>query len=112
MNANAKHTPGPWHTDNDGQIYGPNPEFDPTDPQTHEEILIADTAPDNAALTEYDEANARLIAAALAMLEALRELTAKAWLSFDFHNTPEGARNVDLMKKAGDAIAQAEGGEQ
>ena len=116
MNANAKHTPGPWHTDNDGQIYGPNPEFDPTDPQTHEEILIADTAPDNAALTEYDEANARLMAAAPVMLEALRyaaELIPTARRYF-----PKSVKFSDRFQlenvcaTIGKAIAQAEGGAQ
>ena len=54
-------SPLPWHTEGDGQIFGPNPEFDPTDLQTHDEILIADVAPENVALTEYDAPNAALI---------------------------------------------------
>jgi len=56
-----KATPLPWHTEGDGQIFGPNPEFDPTDLQTHDEILIADVAPENVALTEYDADNAAMI---------------------------------------------------
>jgi hypothetical protein len=57
----ARATPRPYHTDGDGQIYGPNPEFDPTDLQTHDEILIADVAPENVALTEYDADNAAFL---------------------------------------------------
>lgn len=56
-NETAAHTPTPWRTDGDGQAFGPNPEFDPSDMQSHEEILICDAAPDNSALTEYDQAN-------------------------------------------------------
>ena len=101
MNTNAKHTPGKWTT----KIRQPGTMLT-VENETGEyvcSLLGGD---------EHKQENARLIAAAPAMLEALRELTAKAWLYFDFHNTPEGARNVDLMKKAGDAIAQAEGGAQ
>lgn len=57
-------TPRPWHTDGDGLIFGPNPDFDPTDLQTHEEILIADVAPESK-LTEEDKANADLIVRAV-----------------------------------------------
>ena len=56
-----------------------------------------------------NKANARLIAAAPALLEALRELKAQAWKEFDLSNTHQGGMNCDLLAKAGYAIAQAEG---
>ena len=110
MNTNAKHTDGPWRADVEDypfrrEIYIETENFDPDAGEGERIARVFDE-------TDTGRANARLIAAAPALLEALRELTAKAWLSFDFHNTPEGARNVELMKKAGDAIAQAEGGAQ
>lgn len=95
-----RHTPGPWHF---------SPGHDP-----HNQAHIYGEDGKTLAITYSDEgsANAQLIASAPDMLEALRELTAKAWRSFDFRNTPEGARNADLLKKAEDAIAKAEGGAQ
>ena len=73
-----KSIPRPWHTEGDGQIFGPNPEFDPTDLQTHDEILIADVAHENAALTEYDADNAALIVHCVnnfaQLVEALEEI--------------------------------------
>jgi hypothetical protein len=56
-----KHSIEPWHTSGDGQIYGPNPEFDPSDLVNNETILIADTSPDGATLTEQDQNNAERI---------------------------------------------------
>lgn len=44
------HTPTPWRFD-DGQVFA-------FEPSAEAEVLICDTAPDNVALTEYDEANA------------------------------------------------------
>lgn len=73
-------TERPWHTDGDGQIFGPNPEFDPTDLQTHDEILIADVAPEGMALTEYDADNAAMIVHCVnnftSLMEALTDCAA------------------------------------
>jgi len=75
-----------------------------------------DYARDNAALTEYDEANARLMAAAPVMLEALRyaaELIPTARRYF-----PKSVKFSDRFQlenvcaTIGKAIAQAEGGAQ
>lgn len=59
----AKHTPGPWVVDADGQVW-------------RYELRIADTAPRGADIAPRSErpANARLIAAAPDLLAALQAL--------------------------------------
>ena len=58
-----KHTPGPWRVD-DGRILGNEPSVE------NDDVLICDVASNNEALTDFDEANARLIAAAPDLLLA------------------------------------------
>jgi len=100
MNTNAKHTPGPWQYSpghdphNQAQIYGENGK--------------------TLAITYSDEgsANAQLIAAAPALLEALRECItepgAACWKKREY--AEKRIRYIDQMARA--AISQAEGGAQ
>ena len=97
MNTNSKHTPGPWTVASQ-------------DTETNEipikcgKSILARVAP-RPHWDATQEANARLIAAAPAMLEALRAVAALA----------NGQGRANLMEVAGQAqqiIAQAEGGAQ
>ncbi len=94
MNTNAKHTPGKWTT----KIRQPGTMLT-VENETGEyvcSLLGGD---------EHKQENARLIAAAPAMLEALRAVAALA----------NGQGRANLMEVAGQAqqiIAQAEGGAQ
>ena len=94
MNTNAKHTPGQWTT----KIRQPGTMLT-VENETGEyvcSLLGGD---------EHKQENARLIAAAPAMLEALRAVAALA----------NGQGRANLMEVAGQAqqiIAQAEGGAQ
>jgi hypothetical protein len=56
MTTEQKHTPEPWR-EQDGRIVANEPSAD------NDEVLICDVAPDNHALTEFDEFNARRIVA-------------------------------------------------
>ena len=97
QNTNTKHTPGPWTVASQ-------------DTETNEipikcgKSILARVAP-RPHWDATQEANARLIAAAPAMLEALRAVAALA----------NGQGRANLMEVAGQAqqiIAQAEGGAQ
>lgn len=100
MNTQSKHTPGPWQYSpghdphNQAQIYGENGK--------------------TLAITYSDEgsANAQLIAAAPALLEALRECItepgAACWKKREY--AEKRIRYIDQMARA--AISQAEGGAQ
>jgi len=99
-----KHTPGPWKQGKSGgiswyNIYANNETvrvarvFDPSPAPNHK-----------AEGFEIEEANARLIAAAPELLEALEEIATQA--GGTFHNNPELAKGV-LQARA--AIAKAKG---
>ena len=100
MNTNAKHTPGPWQ-------YSPG--YDP-----HNQAQIYGENGKTLAITYSDEgsANAQLIAAAPALLEALRECItepgAACWKKREY--AEKRIRYIDQMARA--AISQAEGGAQ
>lgn len=87
------HSPGPWEA-RDGQVWGPNPHEDG-------DVLICDTAPDGAALTEYDADNARLIAAAPDMLTTLEQCAAE-YLQHDVELGVHGPahRAINLIRRA------------
>lgn len=104
MNALAKHTPGPWFAGKPGpmrhcNVYGPE--------NTHiatANHLIGGHGPEwidnpDMAIGEA-EANARLIAAAPEMAEALRELLADKYLS-DPVNADRMAKSRAALRKAG-----------
>ena len=90
------HSPGPWKA-RDGQVWGPNPHEDG-------EVLICDTAPDGAALTEYDADNAHAIAALPDMLKALDECIAehlKHEVELGMHGPVHRAINLVAKVRAG-----------
>lgn len=100
MNTNTQHTPGPWQ-------YSPG--HDP-----HNQAQIYEKNGKTLAVTYSDEgsANARLIASAPALLEALRECItepgAACWKKREY--AEKRIRYIDQMARA--AISQAEGGAQ
>jgi len=88
----TKHTPGPWDVcEDDINVYAPNSDTAITN-QDHI------CAPDKVEAA----ANARLIAAAPELLEALRVLLAHGGTAYEAH----------AKEKAREAIAKADGGAQ
>lgn len=88
-----KHTPGPWTLEREKNIR-----------------LLVRTAPDRCyAFHPDDEPNARLIAAAPELLEALKTLV--SWLGA-FYDRGEQLGNLDMrhIARARAALAKAEGG--
>ncbi len=101
----AKHTPGPWGVDPENQhdIYGST-----TSPETME--LLASAYPmKRDGLYNSWKANARLIAAAPAMLEALTLLTDTAATYQQSHTTDCDCGFCESFKRADAAIALAKG---
>ena len=108
MSAETKHTPGPWHNgqgphNRSREIFGPSG------------WLIADCRTNQRSIKE-EEANARLIAAAPEMLEALLEALKVVEIASRY--CPKSIKNTDrfslLNIEANSiraAIAKAEGGE-
>lgn len=102
---NANHTPGPWEHGNNGLIYGQCAEDDVEAP------FVCDVIEDSAMqalgmLSPIEEANARLIAAAPELLDALTH-------TLDFlHANDDGEDDVRWrIEKAQAAIAKATGRE-
>lgn len=105
----VKHTPGPWKVDDDTAHGRMTLIFDQLGD------LIADTARgmrnvDLDSAASECEANARLIAAAPALLEALKELWPFIEADCDGANADLDDPYQAAMAKARAAIAQAEGG--
>ena len=71
-----KHTPGPWRVQATGNSFV-------VEEHTHTEAISVDENGNPCRWSEYNESNARLIAAAPELLDALR-----MWL--DIHDTPAG----------------------
>lgn len=90
----TKHTPGPWAFDDDRVI---------TSPHTHNDLDddVCEVYGGNDDIAEVRRANARLIAAAPELLEALKELMVAA--------DRVSAEPVTWLGKARAAIAKAEG---
>lgn len=98
----SKHTPGPWRDNGDPTMDDPSEEY-------HEIVGGRGCYPDGFALTGYiSTANARLIAAAPELLEALRGLTAKINTLWDKGITT--GMNANDLRDARDAIAKATNG--
>lgn len=96
-----KHSPGPWRQE-DGRVYGPNPDL------VGEEVLICDTAPANVSLTEYDEANANLMAVAPELLAELKRLNKILIKDYKIRGVDVPARH--RLDKVTRVIDRAEGG--
>lgn len=67
----AKHTPGPWLVERDRSISAPTPAGSPV---VLSEVTVAEVRSGGCASLEQADANARLIAAAPDMLEALQAI--------------------------------------
>ena len=97
MTTQATHTPGPWYS-------APTAGHD-----MHGQSAIASEANGKTVAIAYDgKADARLIAAAPEMLEALRAMVARAPF-IDQTATAEGLANCEALAKARHAIRHAEG---
>jgi hypothetical protein len=100
------HTPGPWAT----EYYEDSINIVSTDPNPELYITLL-AHPETGELTEQDWANARLVAAAPELLEALK-LMLKAYQDGVFTMpgyTPLLERVSEAAHAAKDAIAKAEG---
>jgi len=93
-----KHTPGPWRAMSGGLVAGHDPQ------RPHSEVAIAhvSTWVTHINADPMQEANARLIASAPTLLDALRE--AQAW--FEAHGPNGGEATYSAIHKA---IAAATG---
>ena len=67
----TKHTPGPWRVQATGHSFV-------VEAHTHTEVISVDENGNPCRWSEYNEANARLIAAAPELLEVLRLMVAMA----------------------------------
>ena len=98
MQSEAKHTPGPWRI------------LDPSSPVPHEHVRVVvgkgrtarDTVASAAAYrrAEECEANARLIAAAPDLLEALRVITSHAQETYPHFESERGQRDIAAALEA------------
>ena len=97
-------TPGPWHVDRDGDICAAD----------HTVIACPDYADDPHLPVEVSRANARLIAAAPAMLGALKAVVDSAAEAFDEDGEANcGDADIEAaLNAAVAAIAAAEGRDQ
>ena len=93
---NAKHTPGPWDTGEDGWIV-----------ESAKGWAVSHAVVFRGKHGEGEDfANARLIAAAPDLLAALEELTRTAASLVDYHDDPETEAAIDVARAA---IAKAKG---
>ena len=110
MTHTAKHTPGPWvvdevYEDDEQRCIGIVKEGQGYIAGIH---ILASADTGNTEFTAEDEANAHLIAAAPAMYEALQGMLTLV-KHIDQSATNEGLTNCDIIAKARQALAQAEG---
>ena len=107
-----KHTPGPWRkvTANDYKSLGVETVSDDIYARvTICEIQLAHGEPFNSDENDEPKANARLIAAAPELLEALK----KATMALAWHEQEHGvAMDAVIVEQARAAIAKATGGEK
>ena len=96
MNANAKHTPGPWRA-----------EKDETAEVWDIKCNLGTVAMTDDLSPKTNEANARLIASAPELLEALKNLVSMGW-----NDSPLCKVYEKEIQAAEKAISQAEGGAQ
>lgn len=102
----VKHTPGPWHVDPKA------PEesfFEDVNILRHDGLAVAVCVHNGDIVPPEPEANARLIAAAPDLLEALRELFATVQGECPRLLDEDRGANPHLYSSIVDAIAKAEG---
>lgn len=103
----AQHTPGPWRVGDAGAtVFGPRTEA----PSPTTVATITKGVP-----SDCQRANARLIAAAPALLSALREIVTIADDDMQFPHRDRdtddiGIHDLELLRRARAAIQQATGG--
>lgn len=95
----SKHTPGPWF------VYYGRPRNSRAVFVCHDDVAAGGRVAIAQAIISNEDANARLIAAAPDLLEALKALHAAVAAS----KTMEGREYVSLGIQVNDAIAKAEG---
>jgi hypothetical protein len=104
MTTQAKHTPGPWAANDDGLVLGNLDNYEGEAPL----VCTCGSADDFKMEPDLHLANARLIASAPELLEALRAMVARGPF-MDQSATAEGLANCEALAKARHAIRQAEG---
>lgn len=100
----SKHTPGPWVTDN-SVLRGSINRLD--EPRRH--IALTSDWEKEKGDREQNEANARLIAAAPELLEALEDVMSDLFYQIASHHDERTARNYPSLVDARAAIAKAKG---
>lgn len=101
------HTPEPW----EAEVRGKRWDVYPTPRYPCQQPVASGHARDlGETFAGESEANARLIAAAPELLEALRAVTHQAAKEIDQSATHDGLNNCKLLTQARAAIAKAEGG--
>lgn len=107
----ATHTPGPWNTDGENIFYCPTNNHDSIDSDLHIAKVYVPT--DSEGPEQEGLANARLIASAPELLEALKAIKARMNGVFDDPSLMKyGAlsnTSVDVNRIAEEAIAKASG---
>jgi hypothetical protein len=107
MTTQAKHSAGPWEFDG-RKIVSPERYVATVDDWSSGEDVAPQYAHINEALHHEAAANARLIASAPEMLEALRAMVSRAPF-IDQSVTEDGLANCEALLKARRAISHAEG---
>lgn len=107
-----KHTPGPWETrvgfdDETVEVFAPNPEIKPPFKPTELAVVRLPYGDDFDEDERERDANARLIAAAPQMLEALEKLLKLG--DFPYHGDEDGCVICEVVTEARAAIAAATG---
>lgn len=96
----SAHTPGPWTMREHPTEYGLYRVFGPT--RRSAVAVVVES-------TDEHEADARLIAAAPELLDALREYMSQFGQGLDAHGLPYGPSQAEADRKARAVIAKAEG---
>ena len=94
----TKHTPGPWRVQATGHSFV-------VEAHTHTEVISVDANGNPCRWSEYNEANARLIAAAPELLEALQALL--GWEEAEIKHFEATGPDDWIMEIARAAIAKA-----
>lgn len=111
MTGDSKHTPGPWIASEPDQFNDITINRGPEEPLAIAAVVNGEMRRMGGKLDEH-EANARLIAAAPLMLEALMEIQQAAQEAMKGDATDQSKTMFDVIDlTAGDALARAKGAE-
>jgi hypothetical protein len=106
---NAKHTPGPWTTEENVRAGGII-HFAVTNRENGNEWMVCSITPMHL-MRDVDKSNARLIAAAPELLEEIQRLLA-AYAPLGFYSKSCNCDKCEATKKAMALVAKAKGGAQ